>query len=195
MSKPRKRRFSYVYPQDAPVCGERVIRWRGSLVQWGDLVGTRDSVILAPEEPYSVVPLRVQRRWGLRPASVPASEWVNGRIPDWRGVECEGGHITFWIDSFRRRGGERERYWQRFTILALFPRRETQPPAIEALLGSQFFLDEHLRLSVLYDRIVPRFRNHLSVRRDGRIVTQPGRDLDPLVPCGRLRYPRSLPEK
>ncbi len=194
-----ERRFSLIYPHDMQVDGEPVIRWHTTLIQWASHVsknlGHRDRVVLAPELPYSVVPRRVRDRWNLPFSPLPASEWINGQVPGWEGVPCDGGYISIWVDSFRRiHGLEDSRYWQKINLLALFPHYDPNPAPLEAMLGSDFFLSNRLRLTFSYGLIRPRDRGELTVRENDKIELRYVRDHDPNIPCGHLVYPRSLPE-
>jgi hypothetical protein len=199
MSSPDVRRFSLVYPYDIRADGERVIRWHSSMIQWDCHVGKnlqhRDRFILAPELPYAVIPCRVRRRWNLQYSPLPAAEWVNGQVPAWEGIPCDGGYITIWVDSFRRIPGLADsRYWQKIKILAIFPEYDPTPAPLEAMLGCEFFHSYRLLLSIRYNLIIPRDRTDLTLQ-DRTLDIKNVRDINPNLRCGRLIYSPSLSEE
>jgi hypothetical protein len=126
--------------------------------------------ILAPELPYSIIPLSIRERFGIQPASPPPG-WQNRPAPRWRGVPCQVGSAPIWMLNELAPGEPVE-----FKVLALFPESEPTGPRVrQTALGQQFLLQYGFRVTI----------EHSAIRFD----TDPGtgrRELTPSPGCGCL---------
>jgi hypothetical protein len=92
----------------------------------------RSDVLLATEEPLSVIVSQIRDGLGL--AVTPEPGWT-GPVPDWRGVPCTIGRARLWLPV---EGGLPHRP---FSLLVLLPRHDPPDVLPYVLLGVQFLLE------------------------------------------------------